>query len=67
MLGLTRQTVNKELAQMIREGILVRGYANLVVKDPERLAELAWSYEPMSAAAPFALKPAPDRVHPNSY
>ena len=67
ILGLTRQTVNKELAQMIREGILARGYANLVVKDSERLAKLAWSYEPVSTAAPFVLKPAPDPVHPNSY
>jgi CRP/FNR family cyclic AMP-dependent transcriptional regulator len=67
ILGLTRQTVNKELALMIREGILARGYANLVVKDTERLAELAWSYEPVSTAGPFVIKPAPASVHPDSY
>ena len=67
MLGLTRQTVNKELAQLIRERILARGYANLVVKDVERLAEVAWSCEPLSTTAPFVLKPAPDSVLPDSY
>jgi hypothetical protein len=52
LLGLTRQTVNKELAQMIRDGILARGYANIAVKDVERLAEIALSEEPLTQIAP---------------
>jgi CRP/FNR family cyclic AMP-dependent transcriptional regulator len=63
LLGLTRQTVNKELAPMIRDGILARGYGNLIVKDVERLLEIAGSEEPLSKAATFTLKGAPKPLH----
>jgi CRP/FNR family transcriptional regulator, cyclic AMP receptor protein len=66
LLGLTRQTVNKELAQLIREGILSRGYANLKVKDADRLMAIAWSDEPLCTTTPFVVGPAPVPVQPES-
>jgi CRP-like cAMP-binding protein len=63
LLGLTRQTVNKELAPLIRDGILARGYGNLVVKDVGRLAEIALSEEPLSHAAAFTIQGAPKPLH----
>ena len=63
LLGLTRQTVNKELAPLVRAGILARGYASLVVKDVERLAEIALSEEPLSKSGAFVVQAAPKPLH----
>jgi CRP/FNR family transcriptional regulator, cyclic AMP receptor protein len=63
LLGLTRQTVNKELAPLVRAGILARGYASLVVKDVERLAEIALSEEPLSQSGAFVVQAAPKPLH----
>lgn len=63
LLGLTRQTVNKELAPMIRDGILGRGYGTLVVKDVERLTQIAGSEEPLSKSMTFTLQGAPKPLH----
>jgi CRP/FNR family transcriptional regulator, cyclic AMP receptor protein len=63
LLGLTRQTVNRELAPMIRDGILARGYVHLEVKDVERLMEIAGSEEPLSEAAKIILQGAPKPLH----
>jgi CRP/FNR family cyclic AMP-dependent transcriptional regulator len=66
LLGLTRQTVNKELAQLIREGVLARGYANLKVKDADRLMAIAWSDEPLCTSTPFVIEPNPPSLLPAS-
>ena len=63
LLGLTRQTVNKELAPLIRDGILSRGYGNLVVKDVKRLTEIAISEEPLSKSGMFTIQGAPKPLH----
>jgi CRP-like cAMP-binding protein len=63
MLGLTRQTVNKELAPLIRDGILERGYGNLVVKDVDRLIKIAVSEEPLSQSATYIVQGAPKPLH----
>jgi CRP/FNR family transcriptional regulator, cyclic AMP receptor protein len=46
--GISRATVNKELAQLAREGIVETRYCGITVHDPKRLCAVASEEEPFS-------------------
>ena len=48
LLGLSRQSVNRELAPLIRDGVVAWRYGKIEVLDPARLVAIAAEEEPLS-------------------
>ncbi|WPG37067.1 MULTISPECIES: Crp/Fnr family transcriptional regulator [Variovorax] len=46
MLGLSRQTINKELGRLVAEGVIDMSYKRIRIVDPERLMLIAAGAEP---------------------
>lgn len=46
MLGLSRQTINKELGRLVAEGVIDMSYKRIRIVDPERLTLIAAGAEP---------------------
>lgn len=61
-----RQSVNRELRRLMREGILKQRYRTLVILDRERLIRVAAEDEALSAVAESRLVPVPAHLFPTT-
>jgi CRP/FNR family transcriptional regulator, cyclic AMP receptor protein len=61
-----RQSVNRELRRLMREGILKQRYRTLVILDRERLLHVAGEDEALSIIAHGKLDPLPPNLYPTT-
>jgi CRP/FNR family transcriptional regulator, cyclic AMP receptor protein len=61
-----RQSVNRELRRLMREGILKQRYRTLVILDRDRLIRVAAEDETLSAIAQSRIAPVEDHLYPTT-